>query len=364
MPGDEKTEAPTPRRRQQARSNGQVARSNDLPAAIIMLGGLLLLDFRGRHILGRLIGMVRAGLGDTGSDLTDINGMVPSIANFFREMAAIVLPLMILVVVLAILSNLAQVGWLLTAKTLMPSLNKLNPVSGLKRMFSARAFMLLAMGIAKMSMVVLVAYLTLRSRVDMFAQASALHHLTMVGMAADLFFMLGVRLAAVLLLLAIIDFIYQRYKTEKELKMTKEEVKDEMKSMEGDPKVKQRRRQVQMEMVIQRINAAVPQADVVVTNPTSFAVAIQYDAAKMTAPKVTAKGVDHLARRIRELAIAHGVPIVERPPLARALYRSVEVGQEIPAQFYRAVAEILAYVYELSGRREGRRTPAPAAAMS
>jgi flagellar biosynthetic protein FlhB len=197
---------------------------------------------------------------------------------------------------------------------------------------------------------------------DVFAHASNLPHLSVVGVGAELFFTLGLRLALVLLFLAILDFGYQRYKTTQELKMTKEEVKDELRSMEGDPKLRQRRRQIQMEMTLQRIRTAVPKADVVITNPTEFAVAIQYDAETMLAPKVTAKGADHMARRIRELAIEHGVPIVERKPLAQALYRTVDVGQEIPAQFYKAIAEILAYVYELSGKSYGVRRPVGAAA--
>jgi flagellar biosynthetic protein FlhB len=166
------------------------------------------------------------------------------------------------------------------------------------------------------------------------------------------------RIATVLLVLAILDYLYQRFRIEKELKMTKEEVKEEMKRMEGDPKIKSRRRQIAQQAAMQRLKKDVPTADVVVTNPTHFAVALKYDPTGMAAPRVIAKGQDFLALKIREIAAEAGIPILERPPLARTLYRTVEVGQEIPEQLYAAVAEILAYVYELTGK--SRRRPAPA----
>ncbi|HPM25323.1 MAG TPA: EscU/YscU/HrcU family type III secretion system export apparatus switch protein, partial [Phycisphaerae bacterium] len=174
-----------------------------------------------------------------------------------------------------------------------------------------------------------------------------------LGLGAEVLFDLAVRLAIALLVLGILDYLIQRWKLERRLRMTKQEVRDELKKMEGDPLVKQRRRQIQARLALQRIRAEVPRADVVVTNPTHFAVALRYDEATMSAPRVTAKGRDLLAERIRQLAQQHGVPIVQRPPLARALYTGVEVGQEVPPAFYRAVAEVLAYVYQLSGRVAG-----------
>ena len=357
----DKTEPATPRRREEARKRGQVGKSTDLSAAVVLLGALLLLHWTGQSMLGRLLAMTRYCLGGTGSPLIDPGRMVPTLLTVFRGMAGIVLPVMLLVLVLALVSTFVQVGFLLTMEPLKPSFNKLSPISGLKRMFGSRAFVQFLMGVAKMLLLTLVSYWTLRSRLHMFAHASGLPHLAMVGMAAEIFYTVALRLAIVLLFLAILDLIYQRYKTEKDMKMTKEEVKDELKQMEGDPKTRQRRRQVQMQLALQRIRAAVPKADVVITNPTEYAVAVQYDAETMNAPKLTAKGVDFMARRIRELAIQYRVPIVERKALARALYRTVEVGQEIPAQFFKAVAEILAYVYELTGKGARHRSPAGAA---
>lgn len=358
----EKTEAPTPRRRSEARNQGQVAKSQDLAAAITLLGGLILLNVSGEKILRRLVEITQTCLG-AGAEMTDGSLMAPTIMGILKSAAELVLPLMILVTVLALGAAYFQVGNLLTFKPMTPSLNKLNPLSGLKRMFSPRSFMQLVMGLAKMSLLCLVAYITIKEKLNALIFASALHDLGVVGLSAHLAYTLGLRLAAVLLLLALLDYAYQRYRTEKDMMMTKEEVKEEMKRMDGDPKVKQRRRQVQMQMSIQRIRGAVPQADVVVTNPTELAVALKYDSETMTAPKVVAKGAGFMAQRIREVAVQHGVPIVERKPLARALYKTVEVGQEIPAQFYQTVAEILAYVYELAGKRKGRsrsRTPEPA----
>ncbi len=358
----DKTEAPTPRRRTEARRRGQIGRSSDLPAAVVLLGALILLHMSGRHILGRLIEVTRFCLGEMGASVHS-DSMTAALGKVVGEMAVILLPLMVVVFVLALTTSFAQVGVLFTFTPMKPSLDKLNPINGLKRMFSGRSFVHLVMGIAKMSLLGLVAYATLRGRVSMLARTSGLDPAPMVAVAAELVFTLGIRLAIVLLVLAVLDFIYQRWRTERDLRMTKEEVKEELKRMDGDPLIKRRRREVQLQLMLQRIRSAVPKADVVITNPTELAIAIEYDADTMTAPKVTAKGADFVARRIRELAVEHGIPIVERKPLAQALYKSVEVGQEVPAQFYKAVAEILAYVYELAGKGY-RREATPAMSMN
>ncbi len=349
----ERTEAPTPRRRAEARRQGQVGRSTDLTAAAVLLASLIVLHTMGERILGRLMEVMRHCLSDHGTAV-DPRDAIPVLAYAFRECAAVVLPLMLVVFVVALAVSLGQVGFLLTLKTITPSLDKLNPVSGLQRMFSARSVVHLVLGILKMSLLALLAWWTLSARVEHVLGTIGLDHLAFVAAAAELMFTLGIRLAIALLVLGIIDFTYQKWKTTRDIRMTKEEIKEELKRMEGDPMIRRRRREIQMQMAMRRIRAAVPKADVVITNPTELAIVIQYDAATMNAPRVTAKGADHLARTIRELAILHGVPIVERKPLAQALYRTVEVGREIPAEFYKAVAEILAYVYELSGRRSRR----------
>lgn len=351
----DRTEAPTPRRRQEARQRGQVARSADLPPAVILLATLLMLDATGTKILGRLLEVTRHCLGAEGLSSVDAAGISRMLVTVLREFAGMVLPIMLVVFVAALVVSYMQVGLLFTFTPLKPSFDKLNPINGLTRMFSARAWVQLAQGIAKMGLLAGVAWYTVSDRLDALAHASGMNHMAVVSLAAEMLYTLGLRLAIVLLVLAIIDFLYQKYKHERDLRMTKEEVKEELKRMEGDPMIKRRRREIQMQIALQRIRAAVPKADVIVTNPTELAIAIQYDAETMAAPRVVAKGADFLAARIREIAIEHGIPIVERKPLARALYAQVEVGQEIPSQFYKAVAEILAYVYELAGKGYGRR---------
>lgn len=360
----EKTEAPTPRRREEARSRGQVARSNDLSASVVLLGALLLLHWTGRDILARLLDVTRTCLETQGTNGIDPAALAGMMTLSFRGLAETVLPMLLVVLVLSLVASFAQVGVLFTFAPLTPSLDRLNPVNGFSRMFNGRAAVHLLMGIAKLGILGVVAWWTLRSRVDVLAQVSALPHLAVVGVAAELAFTLGLRLAIALLILALIDYSYQRWRTEQDLKMTKEEVREELKRMDGDPMIKRRRREVQMQMAIRRIKTAVPKADVIVTNPTELAIAIQYDAETMTAPTVTAKGADLMAKRIRELAIEHGVPIVERKPLAQALYKTVEVGQQIPGRFYKAVAEILAYVYELTGKKHRSRRPMAEASMN
>jgi flagellar biosynthetic protein FlhB len=352
----DRTEAPTPRRREEARASGQIAKSQDLSAAAILLGGLLFLHWWGEGLFGKLLAIMRTYLGEDGAQAVDPDRLGLLARTVMLDTGRLVLPFLVGLVAVAVVTSYLQVGWLFTLKPLTPSLDRLNPLNGLTRMFNGRAAVHLLMGVLKMAVLVVVAWWTLGSRIGILAGAADMSHLTVAAVAMDLTYTLGLRLAIVLLILALIDYVYQRLRTEKDLRMTKEEVREELKRMEGDPKIKSRRRQIQMQMAMQRIRTAVPRADVVVVNPTEFAVALQYDNETMTAPRVVAKGTDFLARKIREIAIASGVPIVERPPLARALYRAVEVGQEIPADLYKAVAEVLAYVYELAGR--GYRRPA------
>lgn len=354
----DRTEAPTPHRRQEARTGGQIAKSSDLSAAVVLLGGLLLMNWWGEGIFGKLLAVTRMYLGPDGPHTVDPKQLAVLARAVVLDTGRILMPFLAALTVIALVVNYLQVGWLITFKPITPTFDRLNPLTGLARMFNARAFVHLVMGILKMAILVLVTWWTLSGRVAQLATAPGLSHLSMIALSIDMLFTLGLRLAIVLLVLALIDYGYQRYRMEKDLRMSKEEVREELKRMEGDPKIKARRRQVQMQIAMQRIRAAVPKADVVITNPTEFAVVLQYDNESMTAPKLTAKGTDHLARSIRELAIAHGIPIVERPPLARAIYRQVEVGQEIPADLYKAVAEVLAYVYELAGRGYRRPTAA------
>jgi len=347
---DDRTEQPTVRRREEAREQGQIARSADLTAALALLAGLLLLKALGPRMFNDMLAMTRA-LGETPAISAAQLG--PWLGRVGRATVDLMLPFLGLLLLLAAAGTIAQSGLLLAWKKLGFKPERLDPVAGLRRMFSGEALVRLVLGLLKVAIVGGVAYLTIAQRIDAVLATGVLHSGAVLRAAGDLVFDLALRLGAVLLVLGLIDYFVQRYKLERQLRMTKQEVRDELKRMEGDPLVKQRRRQLQLRLAMQRIQAEVPRADVVVTNPTHYAVALRYDQQTMNAPRVTAKGKDFLAERIRLLAQQHGVPIVQRPPLARALYVGVEVGREIPPQFYRAVAEVLAYVYQLSGRKVG-----------
>lgn len=347
----DKTEAPTPRRRQEAREEGNIARSADLTSAVILLGVLVLLKWYGPAMMGAMRSLMRQML--SAGSLSDFagGGMTVSLMQAVWLSSKALAPVLIGVVVVAVVVNLMQVGFFLSAKRLQPNLGTLNPLRGFSRMLGkGNGIVSLLMSLAKLILVALVAWSAVQGRLGeiMTSQRLDFGQIFMIGSA--LVYSIGLRIGIVLLVLAIIDYIWQRFRTEKELKMTKQEVKEEMKRMEGDPHIRRRRRQIQLQMAMQRLKKVVPTADVVVTNPTEFAVALQYDAKTMHAPRVVAKGRGLMAMRIREIAAANGIPILERKPLARALYKLVEVGREIPEQFYSAVAEILAYVYELSGR--------------
>ncbi|MDO8630521.1 MAG: flagellar biosynthesis protein FlhB [Phycisphaerales bacterium] len=353
---DDKTEAPTPRRRQEARAKGQIARSQDLASAVLLFAAFAGLYFFGPPLIGSLIAMVAAGLsGETPGRLDDL---IPFTSAIGLELLRRVGPLLGVLFVVALIVLYAQVGWVFTWQPLMPSFSKVNPLNGIMRLFSARSVMMACINLLKLLFVAFVAYTTLAGSAGVILHAFTFDYHDILVLGGTLLFELGMKLSAALLVLALIDFAWQRYRHERDLRMTKEEVKDELRSMEGDPNIKRRRRQLQLQFAMQRLRKDVPKADVIVTNPTHFAVAIRYDPDAMVAPKVIAKGADYVAIRIRQIAAEFGIPMVERRPLARALYESVEVGQYIPERFYRAVAEILAYIYELTGRSPLRRTEA------
>jgi flagellar biosynthetic protein FlhB len=357
----DKTEPPTGRRRTEAREQGQIARSQDLSSALLLMGALLSLGWFGPHLMRSLINAMREYLTTTDPVTAGRVDVVPLVTSVVKSVLVAAGPILIAVMLVGILSNFVQVGFLLTTRPLEPKWDRLNPFNGIKRLFSTRTLVQLLMNLLKLTMVSWVAYVAISKRTDEILLAISIGGWHQVAVLAKVLYQVGIQLAAILLVIALIDYGWQRFKFERDLRMTKEEVKEEMRRMEGDPIVKQRRRRMQFAAAIQRIRKAVPKADVVVTNPTEFAIAIQYDAREMRAPTVVAKGQGYLAQKIREIAVAHGIPIVERKPLAQALYKTVEVGQEVPEKFYQAVAEILAYVYELSGKTRRRRRNAAVA---
>lgn len=345
--GGEKTEQPTPRRRQEAREEGQIAKSMDLTAAVAILSGLILLKVFGPGMFNEMLGMTRGVGHESGIRAGEL---IIWIRRVGWAAAKMLLPFLTLLVLITVAGTVAQSGLLLTWKKLTPKADKLNPISGFKRLFSTEALARLAFGLLKIAIIAYIAYLTIVGDIGTVLSAGTLHTGGVFSMSASMMFNLALRMAIVLLILGVADYAVQRWKLERELRMTKQEVRDELKRMEGDPLLKQRRRQMQSQLAMQRVQAEVPGADVVVTNPTHYAVALKYDEGAMPAPRVVAKGQDFLAQRIREIAQLHGVPVVQRPPLARGLYHGVEVGQEVPPEYYRAVAEVLAYVYQLNGK--------------
>jgi flagellar biosynthesis protein FlhB len=347
----DKTEAPTPRRRLEAREQGNIARSQDLTAAMLLIATLMMLNATGPRLVGALRGLLGQTL--TSASLSDLDASkaMQSLGKALMQVGLALAPLLGGIVVVAIVANLMQVGLYFSPKRLQPNLAALNPFKGVGKLFGGNLRPgQMFLGLLKFVVLTMIAYSAIHDRVPQIVMAQNLSFSQDFLLGGQIFFAIALRVGIALLVIAIIEYAYQRYRIEQELKMTKHEVKEEMRRMDGDPKVKQRRRQIAFQLLKKRLQKDVPTADVVVTNPTEFAIALKYDSDKMHAPKVVAKGQGYIAQRIREIAIAHGVPILERKPLARALYKLVEVGQEIPEQFYAAVAEILAYVYELSGK--------------
>ena len=347
----DKTEAPTPRKRQEARDQGKVARSRDLGTAVVIVGSMLLLKSYGFDLVWMLRSLVDEMLGPDAMAETDPSIALGTTVRATMDMGMALAPVLVGIVLILVLADVLQVGLVFNSKRLQPNLGALNPVKGVGRLFGkGRSPIQAAIMFVKLLVVSLIAYSAIHDRLPQILMAQQLEFIQIFGLGAEVVFAIGIRIGVVLLILAILEWGYQKWKMEQELKMTKQEVKDEMRRMDGDPKIKQRRRQLAAQMMKEQLKRDVPTADVIVTNPTHFAVALKYDNDAMHAPRVVAKGQDFMAQRIREIAIANGIPILERPPLARALYKLVQVGQEIPEQYYAAVAEILAYVYELSGK--------------
>lgn len=352
----DKTEAPTPRKRQEAREQGNIARSTDLTAALLMIAAMVLLKTYGENVINALRSFLEQMLSRPSlADLTPTSVLM----DFVRALGMVgvaLAPMMLGLMVIAVLANVMQVGLMLSNKRITPNLRALNPLKGWKKLLGgSRGPMQLAMSIAKLLVVAFFAWIACRDHMPLIVMAQGLSYGEIFSLGGDVIYSIALRIGVVLFILALIDYAYQKYKIEQSLKMTKQEVKEEMRRMEGDPHIKQRRRQIAMQMATKKLQKDVPTADVVVTNPTHFAVALKYDQGTMHAPRVVAKGADLMAQRIREIAAAHGIPILERKPLARALYKMCEVGDEIPEEFYATVAEILAYVYELTGKVKQQR---------
>ena len=346
----EKTEAPTARRREEAREEGQIARSADLTSAALLLGLLLLMNSFGGDLIKSLRLLMSQLLSTQSMQTLDPAALRADLSPPLISVAQSAAPLLVGGLVIAVVANLLQVGIFFSPKRLAPNFGALNPIKNLGRLFKGEGFVHLLMNLFKITLVGLLAWSAVAGRLEPIITSQHLDSQSAFGLGASLVYAIGLRIAIALFVLALIDYGVQRWRHETQLKMSKQEIKEEMRRMEGDPRLKQRRRQVAIQMAMKSLKKNVPTADVIVTNPTHFAIALKYDADSMHAPRVVAKGQDLMAKRIRDIAVEHGIPIIERKPLARALYRLCQVGQEIPEQFYTTVAEILAYVYEISGK--------------
>lgn len=346
----EKTEEPTPKRLSEARSEGRVAKSADLTAAVLLSFAVLLLTLYSRTLFFTAQAILREALSSSLASDATVEGALEFAAFAFVRAGALVAPALLLVAAGALVVQYLQVGWLLTLKPLKPKLSQLNVVNGFKKLFNKRSAVKLAVNLAKLAVVGTLAWVVASGAWPSVVALPTLHTKAALVEALRILLRLAIWLLVAMFVIGVIDFIYQKWQHRQDLKMTKQEVKDERKASEGDTETKGRRLKMARDLLLQRLQVDVPRADVVVTNPTHFAVALRYDAQTMRAPRVLAKGADHVAIRIRLIAAAHRVPIVERPPLARALYYAVEPGQEVPVEHYEAVAEVLAYVYRLEGR--------------
>lgn len=356
MADPEKIYPATPHKRNESREKGQVAKSNELATTLALIGVLSFFFVAGYDTYHHLIDIMYGAFTAIGGQLS----AGKTILIFLGLMGIafkIIAPVLIVAVLVGILGNIFQIGLIFSSQPLMPQMSRINPISGFQRILSMRGLFEAVKSIFKIGLIGYIVYRTIVSGlVDVVSLVDADKSniaALFVSTVGRIGFQVFLRAALALLFLSIFDFLYQRWQHEQDIRMTREEIREEMKRTEGDPEIRRRIRRVQRELSQARMMKAIPEADAVITNPVHLAVAIKYDYEVMDSPYVVAKGERKIARQIREIAEEHGVPIVENPPLAQALYKNVEVGEVIPMEFYQAIAEVLAYVHELTNRYRG-----------
>jgi flagellar biosynthesis protein FlhB len=347
---NDKSQDATPHRRQQAREEGQVAQSPDLASAGLLIAGLVVVLILGGKVVEYFIRLAQAQFGGEAWLALDHDFAVGQVRFVLLELGQVFAPILGLMLLAAVLVHVLQTGLMWVPEKLSLDPNRINPLAGFQRLFSLSNAVRLVMGLFKVLIVSLVAFWSLYHRRDEVLGVSALDLPQIASFIVDITLWTSLKIALALLVLAIADYAYQRWKFEQDLRMSPQEVREEMKNLQGDPQVLARRRQVQRQLALHRVSTAVPKADVVVTNPTELAVAIQYEPGTMNAPIVVAKGAGAVAARIRRIALESNIPVLERKPLAQALYKEVDVNRPIPDKLYAAVAELLAYVYQLKGK--------------
>jgi len=348
----QKTEKATPKRRQDAREKGQVLHSREISSALILLFVFLALKALGGYIYSEIAALFRLcttslATGFNADSMNEINGLLGLV---LIQLLKITGPLFAIALFIGVGATYAQVGSLFTVEPLKPKLNRLNPINGIKRIFSLRGLTELIKSILKIVVIGVVGWKSIEAEAVNIAKLMNLDVLSIVGYIASTAINVAIKICMCMVAIAVLDFLYQWWQYQMDLRMTKQEVKEEYKETEGNPETKQRIRSKQREISTRRMLSEVPKADVVITNPTHYAVAIVYDSDKAPAPVVVAKGQDYLAQRIKEVAKENGVELVENREVAQALYKSVDIGQQVPPELYQAVAEILAFVYRLKGK--------------
>lgn len=343
----EKTEPATPKRREDAARKGQVARSQELNSAVVLIVAITSIYFLGGKLFQDLATFTVDILERPHTFEMNANSFRVNMLDWGRIFFMTIWPILLILGVTSLAISLGQVGFTINEEALNPKFNRLDPLKGAKRMFSKRSLVELAKGIFKILIVGYISYITIAPampKIIVLADAGLGTSLEFIG---HMVFKVGIYTSLVLLILAFLDFMYQKWEHSQSIKMTKQEVKEEQKQTEGDPQIRMRIRSLQREAARQRMMDEVPEADVVITNPTHFAVAIKYDMEFMEAPQVVAKGQNLIAQKIKQVTKEAGIPVVENKPLAQALFQTVEVGQNIPEDLYLAVAEVLAYVFRL-----------------
>ena len=347
----EKTEKATPKKLREVRKKGQVAQSKEVTTVLVLFSSLCVLFFSASWILLNLTRFMGGFLKKIGTLNYRQCVSLPLLIEAFQSVLIILMPIMIVVMIAGVAGNLLQFGFMYSSEPLIPKLSKLDPIKGMKKLFSLKSLVELVKMVFKVFLVGYIAFLVIKSELDIVPSLVEMDLRDVISFIASMSFNIWLYACLALLLLALMDYLYQRWQFEKDNKMSKQEVKDESKRSEGDPSVKARIRNIQREMSQRRMMDKIPEADVIITNPTSLAVALQFDSKKMIAPCVLAKGSDFIAEKIKTIARENEIPIVEDKPLAQVLYKVVEIGEFIPENLYRAVAEVLAYIYRLKSMR-------------
>ena len=348
---EQPTEEATEKRHRETREKGRFAQSREVTSVFVLMGGLLTFYFFGIYTINRLTLFMRGIFSESSSFSITATNAYPFMFHIMKESIIMMAPLIVIIIIAGITANIMQAGgFIFSLEPITPKFSRIDPLKGFGRIFSKQALAELFKSLFKIGIVSYIAFITVKGEFSNIPSLMDMENSQIFLYISQISFKIILRTLLVLLILAAIDFGFQKWSFEQSIKMTKQEIKDERKETEGDPRVKARIRSIQLQVARKRMMAEVPKADVVITNPIHLAVAIKYEREKMLAPEVVAKGAGFIAEKIKETARKSGIPIVEDKPVARLLYKTVDIGNAIPTTLYKAVAEILAYVYKLKAK--------------